>query len=57
MTVKETFKTLTNNGHKRVFDDSKGMYLELQKNWDKEVKEVTYHNGYGYAQVNAVMHV
>lgn len=57
MTVKETINSLTNNGYKKVYNDRTRKYVNNQDVWDVEVVKVTYHNGYGYAQVNAVVHI
>ena len=57
MTVRETVETLTNNGTKKVYNDKTHMFVPNQNAWNEEVIRVTYHQGYGYKQVNAVMHI
>ena len=57
VTVRQMVNMLNNIGTRKVFSDNKKMYVNNQDVWDVEVKNVTYHKGYGYAQVNAVLHI
>lgn len=57
MKVKECVSKLANNGTKRCYDDRLKVYVNLQSALDRDVKNVTYHKGYGYEQTNAVIHI
>lgn len=57
MKVKKAINTMTNNGTRKVFNDKTKMYVPNQKCWNEEVKRISYHKGYGYKQVNAVIHI
>lgn len=57
MTVLECINSSENSGTIKVYDDRKKIYLNNQNALHKEVKRVTYHRGWGFKQVNAVIHV
>ena len=57
MTVKECVKTLENHGVIRIYDTRTKLFVTNQNVSDREVKKVTYHNGYGFKQVNATIHI
>lgn len=57
MTVWETLKTLDNSGTRRVFDDRKKIYVDNALAKNREVKCVKYVKGYGFQQMNAVLHI
>lgn len=57
MKVKDVIKCLDNNGRKQVYNIRTRKYEHNQDCWDNEVKSVTFHKGYGYKQINAVIRI
>lgn len=54
-TVREVVELLENLGTRDV---KKGkMYVDTRDNWNAIVKNITYHKGYGFGQINAVLHI
>ena len=59
MTVRELVESMKVNGVKKIYDDKKKMYVKPNVTGvlNREVKDVTYHKGYGFKQTNVVLHI
>lgn len=57
MTVREFANSKTNNGTYKVYSRKKRMYVNPQTVWDEEVLKINEHRGWGYKQIDVVLHI